>query len=88
MKKSLLDESIDQTAHALSAFVIIVLALKAGPIGCAVAGFTIGFVREYTEEEAANGHLYFNWRNVFSKGSLIDLAFWTIGGLIAGLLFS
>lgn len=68
---------IDQSAHALAAIVILapVLIWSAWP-AAALSGLGIGFVREITEGG-----------NVFSKGSLLDVAFWAIGGALAGAIF-
>lgn len=67
---------IDQSAHMLAATVILApVLLSTSPICGALSGFGIGMVREITELDSP-----------FSKGSLLDLLFWTIGGGIAGFV--
>jgi hypothetical protein len=77
---------VDQSAHFIAALVILIPAMShPSIITGALAGFGLGFVREMTEEgtkitlDAA--------KKVFaSKNSMIDIAFWVLGGAVAGLL--
>lgn len=72
----------DQAAHATAAFVILLpFALWPNFLSGAFAGFGIGLVREITEEGEIS--LPALRRALDSK---LDLTFWTIGGLIVGLL--
>jgi hypothetical protein len=73
---------VDQSAHALAAMAILAPVLLwpgpiSGPISGAASGLGAGLVREITEGG-----------NVFSPGSRLDLAFWSIGGALAALIFS
>ena len=45
------------------------------PIGGAIIGLALGLTREITEDGS-----------ILTAGSLLDLAFWTLGGLAAGIL--
>lgn len=71
----------DQSAHFVAAIVALLPAVFfPGPLSFAWAGFSLGVVREMTEKgvitlPAARRAL----------GSRLDLTFWTLGGLIAGL---
>jgi len=84
-KFNLRKEARDQGAHAAAAFLIVAVAsllgVEVSPIGGAWLGFALGLVRELTEEgeislEALKGALH----------SRLDLAFWTVGGFLGGLL--
>jgi hypothetical protein len=77
-----MSERLDQAAHAAAALLAILpLALAPNPLTGAWAGFAIGLVREITEEgEVSLAALK------AALGSRLDLAFWTIGGSIAGLI--
>jgi len=75
----------DQGAHAGAAFLVVAIATLLGVevslVGSIWLGFALGLVRELTEEgeislEALKSAL----------GSELDLAFWTLGGAIGGLL--
>lgn len=75
-------ELIDQSAHALAALVALLpAALWPAPASFAWAGFACGFVREITEEGKITvphfAHALGSWR---------DLTFWTVGGLLAGVI--
>lgn len=68
----------DQSLHFLSAFVLVSLASLLGatisPLAGGAIGLSLGFVREFTEWQRGDRHL-------LSDGSLLDLSFWTLGGL-------
>lgn len=65
---------IDQSAHFLIAFGVIAIALVIpGPWNGLLLGFALGVVREATEKDGLN------WRSV------LDVVFWSLGGLVAGL---
>lgn len=67
---------IDQSAHFLIALAILLpLVFWPGVLTFALAGFALGMIREVTEDGP-----------ITSKGSLLDLAFWTLGGLVAGIV--
>ncbi len=70
----------DQSAHVAAAFLILVLT-GPGIIGGALAGFAIGLVRELTEE----GEISLPALKA-ALGSRLDLTFWTLGGLLAGII--
>ena len=79
---------IDQSSHAAVAFVATAAILIApGILTAALAGFLMGLVRELTEEGTkVTGQAF---RNVWaSRNSKIDIAFWTLGGALAGLFFA
>jgi len=70
-------ELIDQSAHAAAAFLIVgLLILFPSVLTATLGGLACGLIREITEDGS-----------ILSPGSLRDLAGWTLGGLIAGLLF-
>lgn len=73
----------DQTAHVLAAVFIFAAFTCGGLLGAAFAGFLIGMVREVTEEGAvvtldAIKNAIKSWK---------DLLFWSIGGLLAKVIF-
>lgn len=74
----------DQGAHAFAAFAFVILARLMGaeipPHAGAWIGFTLGLVREITEEGAINLEALKG-----ALGSRLDLTFWTLGGGLAGL---
>lgn len=72
----------DQSLHALVAITIILLA-QHGIVGCALAGFIAGSIREVTEEGIP---VTFDKIKTAIRTSKLDLTFWTLGGLIAGYL--
>lgn len=70
-------QMIDQSAHMAAAIVILApVLIWPGILTAALSGFGIGLVREITERDS-----------LLSRGSLLDLAFWAIGGAIAGAFF-
>lgn len=78
-------EFIDQAAHvAAGALFLLPAALVPNPYTFALASFFVGLVREITEEgpkatpEAVRAV-------IASPRSRLDIAFWTVGGFIAGL---
>lgn len=72
----------DQSAHAGAAIVALLpFALWSSLLTGAWAGFCIGLVREITEEGEVSLDALRH-----ALGSRLDLTFWTLGGLIAGLL--
>lgn len=76
---------IDQSLHTGIAVAVLSLALHGGVIGGGLAGLACGLIRETAR---APGPL--TWAGVKAqlskRGAQIDLAFWTIGGLAAGLI--
>lgn len=73
----------DQSAHFIAAIIILALPALCGPFGGALAGFAIGLVREATEEaDTVTPRALWN-----ALHSVLDLTFWTLGGLAAGVLF-
>lgn len=81
MKAGLPKELVDQSAHAAAAIVALLpLALAPSPLTGALAGFGMGLVREITEE----GELSLRALHR-ALDSRLDLAFWTIGGLVVGI---
>lgn len=76
MRASLKKQLVDQSAHLLAAAAILTPLLTLHPIpGGALSGLGLGLVREITE----NG-------SILSKGSLLDLLFWSTGGAFAAAL--
>jgi len=78
---------LDQATHALLGCAFIApVVLNPCPLTAAIAGAGLGFVRELTEEGR-----YFSFkalRTVLTDAnSMCDVAFWTLGGLLAGALF-
>lgn len=74
MKKQL----IDQSAHFLLAITILLpTALAPGALSYGVAGAALGLVREVTEQGP-----------ITSKGSMLDILFWALGGLFVGVVFA
>lgn len=75
---------IDQALHGAVAFLVI-SAAQFGPFGGAVAGFLCGMVREVTE-----AGLPVTWAKIkaapLHSDAPLDLSFWTLGGLLAGLV--
>jgi hypothetical protein len=72
----------DQSAHATAAIVALLpLVLWPGLITGAWAGFSIGLVREITEEGEVSLPALKH-----ALHSRLDLAFWTLGGTVAGLI--
>ncbi len=73
MKKQL----VDQSAHMLAAIALLApVLIWPGVVGGALSGLGAGLVREITETGSP-----------LSKGSLLDLLFWSIGGALSGLVF-
>lgn len=71
-------KALDQIAHFSIAFgVVAMLVSFPGMLTGGLAGLALGLVREITEDGA-----------FYSKGSLVDLLFWSIGGTAAGLVFT
>lgn len=73
MADTLAKEARDQGAHFLIAAAIVATGDPSTILGGAFLGFALGAVREATEGG-----------NVTSKGSLLDLAFWSMGGALGG----
>lgn len=77
--KSLREEILDQSLHFGAAAVVVLLAEMVGQgwitgVGGAIIGLALGLTREVTEGG--------RW----GSGSWRDIAFWTLGGLVGGLL--
>lgn len=67
----------DQVAHFVIAFLVVSMVLAyPGIVSGGAAGFAMGLIREVTEDGPVN-----------SPGSLLDLVFWTLGGVVAGVAF-
>jgi hypothetical protein len=74
---------LDQSAHFIAAVAILSMPALWGWFGGALAGFAIGVVREATEEaDTVTPRALWN-----ALHSVLDLSFWTLGGLVAGLIF-
>ena len=70
-------EIVDQGAHFFAAFAIVAIAFNISPIaGGAAIGFALGFLRELTEGDG------------FGPSSCRDIFFWTLGGLLAGVVLA
>ena len=71
---------IDQSLHFIGAFIVIFIASLMGaiigPIAGTFIGLSLGIVREVTEGG-----------NALSKGSILDMTFWSLGGLAGGHTF-
>lgn len=76
---------LDQMAHTAAATIFLMpAALFPNPLTFALAGASIGFIREITEV----GPLVTleTLREALADApSRLDLAFWTLGGFIAGM---
>lgn len=76
----------DQFAHFSVAIVILLLPILM-PWGFVLSGFMIGFVREQGQEYVSKGPStawkFWKWHS----GRWLDIAFWTLGGLAAELIF-
>jgi hypothetical protein len=76
----------DQFAHFSAAIVILLLPILM-PWGFVLSGFIIGFVREQGQEYISKGPgaswKFWQWHS----GRWLDIAFWTLGGLAAELIF-
>lgn len=85
MNKELKKQLIDQGAH-FSAALLFLAPLMMWPcwLSAMFAGAAYGLVREMTEEGAIN--LEALKAVIASKNSLMDIAFWGLGGLAAWLL--
>ena len=91
MLHRLASEALDQFLHALIALVIVCLASSGTLLGAGLAGFLVGAIREVTEQEFAyiEGRKLDFW-TIFDaiRTSPRDLTFWTLGGILAGLLLT
>jgi hypothetical protein len=71
-------EIVDQLAHFAAGAVIVTGAVLIPAPWCGgFLGLVCGLVREITEGG-----------NVLSRGSVIDMIFWTAGGLAAGIVLT
>ena len=70
----------DQVLHCAAAFIIL-LPTGPGIIGGIMAGLAIGLVRELTEESEISLPALKS-----ALGSRLDLSFWALGGLLAGII--
>lgn len=78
MAKTLKHEIRDQAAHALIGGVVAAAVFIApAPLNGALLGLACGAVREVTEGG-----------NVVSKGSVLDMLFWTLGGLVVAMVLA
>lgn len=67
---------IDQAAHfSLAIIILLPVALLPSIAAFTYAGACLGLIREATEKDP-----------ILSGGSLLDILFWTLGGLCVGLL--
>lgn len=75
----------DQVAHFLAALAILSLFSLGGIFAGAAAGLALGLIRE-----TAEGIRRMTWASVTTqlakRDSQIDLAFWALGGAVAGVL--
>lgn len=73
------NEAIDQSAHALAAIAVITLVSWVGasftPLAGMLLGYALGAVREITEGG-----------DKLSDGSICDQGFWALGGLAGALI--
>jgi len=77
---------LDQSAHVAAALVgLVPLALAPSPLTGVWAGFLMGLVRELTEEGSRVRLAHFG-AVARSAASRLDIAFWTLGGFIAGTM--
>ena len=83
----------DQALHFFAAFTIILLAWLFGsdisPIAGGVIGLCADAVREFTEWQAKPTHgpsPLEGHGSLLSPGSLLDAAFWALGGLFGGII--
>lgn len=77
----------DQIAHFLLALAILTLFSLGGVFSGAAAGLCLGLIREASE--AGGSRITFSevvWHFRHKTDPWIDLAFWTLGGAVAGLL--
>ena len=75
-------EIVDQAAHLIAALLIFLVFFYGGIVGALFAGFSVGYVRELTEE----GDRVTLAAARLALGSWKDLSFWTLGSLLAKLL--
>jgi type III secretory pathway component EscS len=77
----------DQSAHLITAFVVIAPLLTWPGIASAVfAGLMIGLVREITE--AGTKVTIATVKSALTPWSLVDISFWGLGGLLAGIILT
>jgi uncharacterized membrane protein YjfL (UPF0719 family) len=75
-------EALDQLVHFMAALIILSLPVLLGWFGGALAGFAIGLVREATEEaDTVTPRAIWN-----ALRSVLDLTFWTLGGLAVSVI--
>jgi hypothetical protein len=76
----------DQSAHAgVALLVLLPVALVPGLVTGLIAGLVIGFLAELKEEASSVSLASLN-AVLASRRSLLDIAFYALGGAIAGLL--
>ena len=68
-------EIADQSAHFLLAALAVLIVQPPHIWQAAALGLMLGLTREFTEGG-----------NIISKGSLIDMFHWTLGGLAMGII--
>jgi len=82
-------QAVDQIAHVVAAGAVVSIANRGGAdIGPWVGlfiGASLGLVREIAEEGVVSPAAL-GWV-VRSKNSMLDIAFWALGGLITGCIF-
>lgn len=74
----------DQLGHFVGAIIVLTLPII-GLLGYILAGFTIGFIREQGQayvKVQGNAWKFWDWEG----DAWLDIVFWTLGGLVAGLL--
>lgn len=79
---------LDQAAHFTVGF-LIALICTSNVFAGAIIGISLWLVREFTEWQLKPNHGPAPWKghgNIFSSGSLLDLVFWTLGGVVGSLL--
>lgn len=84
---SLKKQLVDQGAHFVAAFAIVAIAFAAPNAATGfIVGASLGTIREITEEGGPITKAKI--KNALSGWSLLDVAFWGLGGLVAGLVLA
>lgn len=78
----------DQIVHFTLALAVLALFASGGLIGGAVAGAALGLIRELTEAGGSRLALAEIGPHFARADPWIDLAFWTLGGIVAALIFN
>jgi len=78
----------DQIAHFTVALAVLALFASGGVIGGALAGLALGLIRELSEAGGSRIAIAEIGPHFAKRDTWFDLAFWTLGGLAAALLFN